>query len=315
MLENMLFSLNCVMPFFLLILAGYLFKRWKLLPESFLSGLNKFVYKIALPANLFYHTATVDFKEGEHFRYLVFAVLLTIGAFFVIWGVTELFFRDKKLIGTLVQGSFRGNFALLGLPLATAVVGQTAAAPAAMALAAVIPVYSVLSIVVLNIRGAGGGKPDLRRAAVDLFTNPMFLATILGGVVGALRIPMPQMVMTTVNYISGTAAPLGLLSIGGLFNLKAATARIRPAAYAALIKIVVQPLAMVPICYLLGFRGEQLFLYMVMFGSPVAVSSFSVATELGGDGPLASNILIITTLFSSVTLSFGIYLMRTLGWV
>jgi predicted permease len=52
-----------------------------------------------------------------------------------------------------------------------------------------------------------------------------------------------------------------------------------------------------------------------MFGAPVAVSSYAMASEMGGDGALASNIMIITTFFSAITLSLGIYVMRVLGWI
>lgn len=310
-----MFSLDRVMPFFFLILLGYALKKMKILPEAFLNGANKFVFRVALPCNLFYNAATVDLSGEDHPRFLLFALLLTLCSFLVIWVVTELLFRDKRLVGTLVQGSFRGNFSLLGVPLATAVVGASAAAPAAMAIALVVPAYSILATTVLAARGIERSRPSVKKVAVGVISTPLFVGAILGMLVSAMRIPIPGMIMQTVSYLSGTATPLGLMAIGGMFNLAAATARLKPALYSSLIKIVLQPLVLVPVCYLLGFRGETLFLYFVLFGAPVAVSSYSVATELGGDGPLASNILIVTTFFSSITLSLGIYVMKAMGWI
>jgi predicted permease len=302
------------MPFFFLILLGYAFTRGKFLPDAFLQSLNKFVYKLALPLNLFYTTATMERGMRGNGRFLLFAFLLTLGSFVVVWLATELLYRDKKLVGTLVQGGFRGNFALLGVPLAAAVVGEAAAAPAAMAIAVIIPCYNILSVLVLVSRG-GGEKPDIRKVLRGVVTNNLIIATLLGILISALGIPLPRMILQTTEHLAATATPLGLLSIGGLFNLKAATARLKPALYASLIKLMVQPLLLVFVCYLLGFRGEELFLFFVMFGAPVAVSSYAMASEMGGDGALASNIMIITTFFSAATLSLGIYVMRTLGWI
>ncbi|MDL2232890.1 AEC family transporter [Ruminococcaceae bacterium OttesenSCG-928-L11] len=315
MWENLLFSLDRVMPFFLLILLGYGLKRLKILPEAFLGGVNKYVYRVALPANLFYNTCRVDVDIGANLRFLGVTALLILLSFSLIWVTTELCFRDKTVVGTLVQGSFRGNFSLLGVPLATAVVGANAAAPAAMAIAVVIPCYAILSVIVLTVRGKQTGSLNLKKILLGVLTTPLFIGTIAGILVSALRIPVPGMLYQTAGYVSGTATPLGLMAIGGLFTWKDATARLKPALYAAFIKLLLLPLVMVSICYILGFRGETLFLYFVIFGAPVAVSSYSVAGEMGGDAPLAGNILILTTLVSSLTLASGIYLMRTLGWI
>lgn len=303
------------MPFFLLILLGYLLKRWKVLSEGFLDSLNKFVYKLALPFNLLFSTATMNTDIGGNGKFLFYTFALTLLSFLIIWGVTELLYRDKALVGTLVQGGFRGNFALLGVPLATAVVGTEAAAPAAMAIAIVIPCYNILSVMILSARGHSEGKLDIRKILLGVVTNPLIIAAVTGMLISGLRIPLPSMALQTVSYMGSCATPLGLLSIGGLFNFRAATARLKPALYSTAIKLVVMPAAMVGLCWLLGFCGADLLLFFIMFGSPAAVSSYAMATELGGDGPLASNTLIMTTLFSSITLSLGIYLMRTVGWI
>jgi predicted permease len=303
------------MPFFFLILLGYAFTRLKFLPDAFLQSLNKFVYKLALPLNLFYSTATMERGMRGNGRFLLFTFLLTLGSFAAVWLVTELLYRDKKLVGTLVQGGFRGYFALLGVPLAAAVVGEAAAAPAAMAIAVIIPCYNILSVLVLVIRGGDGEKPGVWKVLRGVVTNPLIIGTLLGILISAFSIPLPRMILQTTEHLAATATPLGLLSIGGLFNLKAATARLKPALYASLIKLLLQPLLLVFVCYLLGFRGEELFLFFVMFGAPVAVSSYAMASEMGGDGALASNIMIITTFFSAVTLSLGIYVMRAVGWI
>ena len=315
MAENILFSLDRVLPFFLLILLGYGLKTLKIIPEAFLSSVNRYVYRVALPVNLFISTATMDMSGENHSRFLVWAFLLTVGAALVIWGITELIFPDKKIIGTLVQGAFRSNYSLLGIPLATAVVGTSAAAPAAMALAVIVPTYAILSVIVLFTRGTSTEKPNLKKILVGVISQPVFLGTLLGLVTGMVRIPLPNVLLQTMNQVAGTATPLGLMAIGGLFDAKIATARLKPALYSAVIKIVLLPTVVVGIAYLLGFRGAALFLYFIMFGAPVAVSSYSTASELGGDPHIASNIMIVTTLVSSLTLSLGIYIMRSLGWI
>ena len=52
--ENLIFSLNATMPVFLLMVLGYVLQRKTLLlNEQFADYLNTFVFKLALPVQLF----------------------------------------------------------------------------------------------------------------------------------------------------------------------------------------------------------------------------------------------------------------------
>lgn len=315
MLENLIFSVSRVAPFFLLIVLGGYFRMRKIVPETFFQLANNFVYKIALPLNLFLTIATPAESVTISARFLWFIALGTLGMYLLIWGVTELLFRDKTIVGTLVQGGFRGNFALLGLPLVTAVAGASAGQLAAFAIIAVIPLYNFLSVVALMVRGNAPGRPQPLKILREVATNPLIVATLLAMPLFLLRIRLPYFAEQTLGYITQTATPLGLLSIGGLFRLADATARLRPALYASLFKNLIQPALLVPLGMLVGLQGEELLVLFVLTAAPGAVSAYPMACALGGDGPLASNTLILTTFFSAFVFAAGIYLMRAFGLI
>jgi predicted permease len=81
------------------------------------------------------------------------------------------------------------------------------------------------------------------------------------------------------------------------------------------IKVVLLPLVAVSLSVALGYRGPELLVLLVMTASPAAVSSYAMAMEMGGDGPTASNILIITTFSSAFMLALGIYLLKTFALI
>lgn len=313
-IENLLFSLNRVMPFFLLIVLGYFLVTRGGVKRGFFAGANSFVYDVALPVSLFCSVAGSG-GEGVDLRLAGYCALVTIISFAAIWLVTELVFKDKAVVGTLVQGAFRGNFALLGMPVVEAVGGPEAGRKAAVCILGVVPLYNILSVVALKARGREVGRPDIRGIVKGVVTNRLILGILLGLPFAVLSIKLPFMVQQTLNYIGSTATPLGLLSIGGLFNLADATARLRPALYSTAIKNLLLPLVMLPLSYALGFRGDELLILLILFAAPAAVSSFPMASALGGDAPLASNILIVTTALSAFGYAGGIYLLRSLGWI
>lgn len=247
---------------------------------------------------------------------MLYVLALTLASFAIIWAVTEVVYRnDKAIIGTLVQGAFRGNFVLLGLPLASAVLGPEAAQTAALTSIVLIPAYNALSIVVLSVRGKNSEKQSAGNVLRVITKNPLIIAILCAIPIWLLGFEPPQMIQTTFGYISATATPLGLLSIGGMLNLSDTTARLRPALYATSIKNFILPLAVMLISYRLGFRNKELLVLLVFSATPVAVGSYAMAVETGGDAPLASNIVILTTFISGFVLAFGIYLLRTLALI
>ena len=58
-----------------------------------------------------------------------------------------------------------------------------------------------------------------------------------------------------------------------------------------------------------GYRME-LGVIVILFGAPTAVSSFPMAQAMGGDGPLAANLVVLTTVCSMATLFLMIFLCK-----
>lgn len=316
MLSDILFSLDRVMPYFLLIVLGLVLRKSGLVSRGFFAGANSFTFRVALPFQLFFNIINIEKGAGEVGLFLGYVLLVTLLSFGIIWAVTEVVYRDNKaLIGTLVQGAFRGNFVLLGVPLAGAVLGAPASQLAALASVVTIPAYNILAVIVLSARGKGSEQPTVSGVLHGIVTNPLIIGILSAIPFLLFGLRLPQMVQSTVNYVGMAATPLGLLSIGGLLHFADATARLRPALYAVFIKNLILPLAIMLASYHLGFRGAELLILLVLSATPVAVGSYAMASEMGGDAALASNILILSTFVSGFILAFGIYLLKAFALI
>jgi predicted permease len=303
-----------VLPFFLLILTGGLLAGFKMVPRGFFKVGNTFVFRIALPVQLFLTVAETSSSDGAT-GFLLYAILVTAASFALIWFATELFWKEKPLVGTLVQGAFRGNFVLLGLPLARAVMGEQAERVAAFTSIGMVIAYNALSVFVLLARGSSGKRQGALYILANAAKNPLIIGALLGLPLMLLKIAIPYVFSETLHYVAQIATPLGLLSIGGSLNLADATARLKPALYSAVIKVVLLPVVIVSLSIFLGYRGPELLVLLVLGASPTAVSSYAMAVEMGGDGPTASNILIFTTFSSAFVLALGVYLLKTFALI
>jgi predicted permease len=204
---------------------------------------------------------------------------------------------------------------LLGIPLARAVIGESAVSVAAFTTVGVVLTYNVLSVVVLLARGKDSSKLKISSILRGAVKNPLIIGAVLGAPFMLFRITLPNVILQPLDLLSQIGMPLGLLSVGGILKLSDATARLKPALYSSAIKVLILPLLAVTLTALLGYREAELLIILIITAAPAAVSSYAMASSLGGDGPAASNILIITTFFSVLSLSFGIYLLNTFGLI
>lgn len=313
MWKDFMFSVGAILPVFGVMVLGFLLRRRGFLTQGFCQTGNRLVFNLCLPAMLLRQIASMGGVRAANGGFLLYAFAATLAGVLAVWLPAHFFMKDKTQVGAFAQGAFRGNTALLGAALLQSICGSQAYAP--LIILAAVPVYNVLSVVVLSLEAGGGGTLDRARvlgALKQVARNPILLG-ILAGMPFALTgrsIPLPA--DKVLSMLGGLASPLSLLVIGAGFRWQAALEKRRTTLLAALVKLVLLPAAALPPAAALGFRGEALVALLVMSGTPSAVSSYIMAENMGNDGVLANGIVAVTTLLSAVTLTGWIFLLRTL---
>ncbi|MGL4791393.1 MAG: AEC family transporter, partial [Anaerotignaceae bacterium] len=217
--------------------------------------------------------------------------------------------NSKK--GVIVQALFRGNFVLLAIPMVTYVYGAEKLGSASIAVAVIVPLFNILSVFVLE--GFRGGKIHPLSIAKSILKNPLILGVICGIIVNILHIPVPSFLQTTIKDIASITTPLALIALGGTIKFSSVGGNLKYLIPTILMKIVIIPFFAVAIGYMLGFREVSLFTILVAFGVPVAVASYSMAANMGGDEQLAGQLVAISALASMFTLFIFIFTLSFMG--
>ena len=154
MLQTFLTTVNAVVPIILLILLGYLLKRFKFLSPNFIKMGNKFVFKVCLPCMLFIniYDSMKSFAD-INWTVVVYAVLMIVAIFGLGLLTAILTTKDNKRRGVILQCTFRSNFAIIGLTLVERLGGNTAIAGIVSAFS--IPVFNILAVIALSIFTTG----------------------------------------------------------------------------------------------------------------------------------------------------------------
>ncbi len=313
-MDNLVFALNATIPLFLLIALGYFLKRIHILTDGFLTASNKLNFKVTLPFLLFTDLATADFRETFDLKFLLFCGIATTIGFFVIWALTHHFLKDKACIGEFVQASYRSSAAVMGLALIQNIYGS--AGMGSMMVLASVPLYNIYAVLVLQTEsqdGKNGG--NVKKTLFGIVTNPIIIAIVLGFVSSMIGINYPKIISTSLEYVARIATPLALICIGGEFSFGNALKNVRKSSVSAILKLIVLPLVFIPIAVLMGFETEKLVAITVMLAGPTTPSCFIMAKQYGYEGTVTSSVVVLTTLFSSVTLTIFVFVLRSLGYI
>ena len=314
-MENLIFSLNATVPVFLMMVIGLVLRRVGLFSEEFAAKVNKFVFQIPMPLLVFADLATVDFAEAWDTKFVLFCFFVTVASIAIAAGVSCLW-KDKSIQGEFIQAAYRSSAALLGIAFITNIYGNAGMAPLMMI--GSVPLYNVMAVVVLSFFRPGHNHLDkilLRDTARGVATNPIILGILAGLLWSALRIPMPHILKKTVTSIGNIASPLGLMAMGATFDIRKAFGKAKPAAVAAGIKLVGFAALFLPLAVWMGFRNEELVAILIMLTSATTVSAYVMARNMGHEGVLTSSVVMLTTMFSAFTITFWIWLLRSLGLI
>ena len=108
---------------------------------------------------------------------------------------------------------------------------------------------------------------------------------------------------------------MALFVLGGTLHFSAIRANRRYLWPAIAIKLVALPLAVTFLAGFFGFSNVERFVFLIMSGAPVAVSSYTMAANMGGDGELAGQFVFLSTLVSLGTLFAFIFVYHMVGFV
>ena len=310
MFDNIIFTANIVAPVFLIIAVGYFAKKRKIINEVFVDVTSRFVFRISLPVFIFLEISTLDLSQVFEVEQIVFITSATFITYLLIWIGTIPYIKNAEDKSAFIQGSFRGNYAIVGLALISNLFGDDALGKATLILAFLLPVYNVLAVIVLTVPKQQG-KLNFKSMLIEILFNPLILAVIFALPFSFFKIRLPEMFISTGNYLADLALPLALVGIGGSLNIENLKRASTLAFSSSIIKIVVLPLILTFIAILLGYRHDDLGIMFIVFACPTAIASFVMADVMGANSKLAGNIIMITTLGSVFTISLGILLLKS----
>ncbi len=313
MLDKLILCLSAILPLLLVVAIGYAAKRAGLIREQDVPRANKWAFSVFMPLMCFYNIYSSDLSSALRPELIVF----TVCAIFAVYGLSILFalraVKRRESRSAVIQGLFRSNYVILGLPLAAGLTADGDIGVAAVLGAVVVPIFNALAVITLETYN--GRKPDRKKLLLSILRNPLILGSLAGILFLALGIRLPEILEKPVRDLGKAASPLMLFLLGAFFNF-----RIMGGSRAYLTAVCLGRLLVIPALTLtcaaaLGFRGIELISLLAVFASPTAVASFTMAEQMGADAELAGGIVVTTSFLSAFTLFGWSFLLKILEYI
>jgi len=318
-MDALIFSANAVLPIIFLIVLGYLLKRSGMLSKEFLDVGNRLTFRVLLPVMLFLNVYQIDRLSDVNAAFIVYGIGTVLVIFALAVAVCCAFTKDRAKRGALIQGVFRSNYAIIGIPLATSLFGEKGASAAGVMSAFCVPVFNILGVVTLTVFSPQTDKRrvDVRKMLHGIVCNPLILGTLSGiAVLGireiftaadiGFRLSHIKPLFSAMESVKSLCTPFALMVLGGRFEFSAVARLRREIIFGTALRTVAVPVVGLLGAFLLrgplSLTGEHFAVYVGVFATPVAVASAIMAKEMGSDEELAGQLVIWTSLISTVTI-------------
>lgn len=322
-MENLIISLKVIAPLMIYMLLGVFFKRRGIISDKLNTDMNSFLVKVFLPVLMFKNIYRADLS-GLNGSFGLYAGAANI----VGWALCYLFFsrieKDPARVGSMVQGGFRSNAIIFGMPVAESLFGAGNTVEVALTIAICVPIYNVFSVLVLEICGqkakmqkgtakGKGSRIDGKQIALSVAKNKLIWGALAGLAVNFLGIDPPDAIDTVAAGMAGCVTPLAFILLGASFSLNAATKNVKALSIVTVCKLVVYPMLFMILPILWGWKGHVIGAILLSTGAPTAISSFPMAKGMGCDGELAGEIVVVTSVFSVLTMFLWIFGLKQFG--
>ena len=311
MLQNFIICVNAVIPSAIYLIIGIILKVTGVMKDEDVKKFTHVVFLTLYPFIMFDNLYGKNIADNMDVKLGLYAVGFTVLQFAASWIFVCAIEKNNYERGAMIQALYRSNYVLMGFPIAVNLFGKGNITAVAIIMMLVVPFYNITAVIVFET--FRGGKVNFGQMLKRILTNPIIDGGIAAFIVMILGITLPQPIVNTVGTLSDATAPVAMILLGAALNLKGFSSDRKRIAICTIGKLVVFPAIGIAGAVFLGIRDVQLIAVTLMVAAPIALASYAMASSMGGNGKLAGELVVITTIASCFTIPVFLFILKTNG--
>ena len=307
--------IGLVLPFFGLILLGFVTAKITRQKLDALGWMNTFIIYVALPALFFNLLSKTPVEQLTQWRFVVGATFGTYTVFALMFVIAAIRSRGDVAEST-VKGlaAAYGNIGYMGPGLALLAFGEEAVIPVALVFCFDNTLHFIMAPLMMALSGHDPTHQTPSQLALGVvkrvLLHPFILATIIGISAAALHFQPPAPAQTLLNYLANAAAPCALFAMGVTLALRPVKRVPSDMVFIVAIKLAVHPVIVYVLLSWLGnFPPVWVYSGVLLAALPTATNVFVIAQQYGVWVERASASVLITTTASVLSVTALLYAM------
>ena len=305
----MLTTLGAIAPVFLIIATGYLLHKTKVADETVWSAVEHICFYLLFPFLIIRTLSRANLGSVPIIDFMIVLVVAILGMAAILILIQAFVWKRYPESGPSFSSVFQGATRFHGF-VAIAVIGplygDDGVTLAALALAIMVPLLNVISVIVLSVYGRSDSKPDVAVVLTKIATNPLIIACGIGLLFNYFGIP--GIIFDTVDIIGSGGLGLALLAVGAGLKLDQAAQHKMLLTIGVLTRLIGMPAIVIAMSWLVGLEGVARTVAIIAGAVQTASSAYVMARKMGGDAELMSSIVTFQVIVAFFTLPLFIYI-------
>lgn len=296
-------SLNQIAFLFGFILIGYILVKGGVLKADAASVLSKLENNLFIPAlvmGTFIDNFTIEsLTSASNLLLTSFMIAIVVIPFAII--ISKMMTKDKYIQNIYTYGLSFSNFGFMGNAVVNSLFPDVFFEYLIFTLPLWILIYlwGVPKLLITDVNSKPSFKDNLKS-----FVNPMFIAMIIGMIIGVLNISLPQWILSLISVSGDCMSPIAMILTGivvSSISLKETFTNIK-IYIISIIRLLIMPLLFILVSQFIAMSETLFICALCSLAMPLGLNTIVIPSAYGKDTTVAAGMAVISHLLSIITI-------------
>lgn len=288
-----------IINLFCLIFIGFLLRKFKIVDETSMTGLNKLIFNVLFPLKIMMSFYKVDFGQNLSVKYFVYLNVMFVFHIFLTYFLAKITNKDKSYVVLEANAMSRGNFIIMSFPILSVLFGDEGIVMAGAITGISQFFYNFYTVSLYE--GLVGENNSKKKLFINVVKTPLMIGLFVGIFLYVTKVNL-FFLETPLRSLGDIAGTLALVTMGYGLNFRIDFKEIKSIMKVSIVKLLVLPLTGLFIGKIFSLSEIQKVVALILFGAPTAVNTYVFAKRYRQDDSLAGYYVVSTTILYLFTL-------------
>ncbi|MFC5712442.1 AEC family transporter [Thalassorhabdus alkalitolerans] len=291
-----------IAPVFVLIFVGVLLQRKFQMDLSTLSKVN-FYYLIPAVIFLRIYESSLSFELIGNV--LLFLFIQAAGLWLASYAGSKIFGYQRDYRVTLQNSILLNNQGNFGLPVNALVFRND---PFAASIQIIIMTFQNILTFTYGVFSMGASQQGAKKAAASFVKMPVLHALLLGLLFSWAGITLPAAIAIPLDSAAAGFLAVALMSLGAQVAYLKLNKNLGIVAFSSFLRLLFSPMLALAVIWLLDLSGMMAQALLISSAFPTSRNSAAIALEYDNNPDLAAQMVLVSTILSSITVTAVVYI-------